>query len=605
MFDIDWKYGFRPFTQGRHGLTGTVRMGSEQVVIKASNHATLTGLHEHTILSAIAPLALPFFPCPLGCKTAVIDLCALDAAPALVSHAYDTVFASTRLLSRHLVPKTAVKAPIDICCMTYFAKAKKVTECVSTLSPHVLASVARQTLHAMATAHVSTSLTHYDLHANNVMVDKCDPDIVIMFDGPVATLVPTHGALARVIDFGFAWCDNLYGEPVTGAVEFQDKGFMPQPDPYADMRVFLSSLASEVCDRVNRENLTTHAEVANTLERLCDHLCTSEQVSRKNGWLKLCTNYLPTKLALAFMLETANTNYNVRATGTHLHVAQLLTALCSYPLDSPQVLRPAYRGFSTQRLLKQMEKLLRLFSGAVLAMLRDKEPPESVLVLVRAIVLQYLKSKKDTPAAFASALTSKLRGRVARAGGERGMLKLHHVLYDLSATLQHILAREFRMRQRALNNMYATCEMPIPGSPAAAEAHMQLLNLIDKELHTPFVYTENTCIVRIPCGKPNCKVSAAVVNTELAHVLNHLSLTCNDGGIEMADVVNEAWARLEPSVVPEEFMPGHPSLVPRSPQPVNKPPPEREDTGNGLRLFDYPNYADEFPRPRGTHALSA
>lgn len=570
--DINWKYGFRPFTQGRHGLTGVILMGDQLVAVKASNHATLTGLHEHIVLSCLAPLQLPFFPRPLGCHTVLMDLCALSAAHTLATSAYNTAFVSSKTSLQSIIPKASVKAPIDICCMTYFSKARKITECIASLRPHMLASIARQTLHVMSTAYAATELTHYDLHANNVMVDRCDPNIVLLFEGPAQCLVPTHGVMTCIIDFGFAWCRRLHGEPITGAVEFQDKGFLPQPDPFADMRVFLSSLTTEVFERMRQNELSTHVDLVEKLDELCDEFCRSDSVSRKNGWLQLCTDYLPVKIAMAVMLENVSRQYRLCASGTHLHVAQLLTALCVYPLDSvTQSTR------STQVLLKHLEHALRAFVGIIVSMMRENEPPQSVLVLVRACVLQYLKCKSQPSDHFAHGMVEKLRSRSTKAGGVQRMGKLFNVMKRISSLLQLVLSRELHMRRNAQTALYKSCGLPIPGTEDASRVHTELLRRVDQKLHTPFVYTVNTKVVRIPYASVDTPC-AACINKDLADKLNSAS-TSEDA---VAQMVLDTWNTLTPCNVPGFGSPP-PSLNPEKSRQA-----EHVKTRTGYDRFDYP-----------------
>jgi hypothetical protein len=80
-----------------------------------------------------------------------------------------------------------------------------------------MASVTYQLIMAVLIARKRCGFVHNDLHWTNVMLVKCDPKLHVLFhyakaDGTrLSRVVPTHGLIPIIIDYGFAYTDDLVG----------------------------------------------------------------------------------------------------------------------------------------------------------------------------------------------------------------------------------------------------------------------------------------------------------------------------------------------------------------------------------------------------------
>jgi hypothetical protein len=109
-------------------------------------------------------------------------------------------------------------------------------------------ALAKQVLMAVVLAQRARHAVHYDLHAENVLVQRCDPARMLVYrlDAHNAVLVPTFGYLAVIIDYGFGRSDDGDGHPMASSVAFTHMGYMsPAYDPFADAKIFLTSLSHD------------------------------------------------------------------------------------------------------------------------------------------------------------------------------------------------------------------------------------------------------------------------------------------------------------------------------------------------------------------------
>lgn len=111
-----------------------------------------------------------------------------------------------------------------------------------------LLSVVKQTLLAAEIARKKVKFTHYDLHSDNIMIGKCDPNSVFLYviDGQYH-LVPTYGMYPIIIDFGFSYTKSTDKAPMNCSLSHTKYGFIQcQEDTHADAKLFLLSVSYEL-----------------------------------------------------------------------------------------------------------------------------------------------------------------------------------------------------------------------------------------------------------------------------------------------------------------------------------------------------------------------
>jgi hypothetical protein len=107
---------------------------------------------------------------------------------------------------------------------------------------------------AIAIAQKEKKFTHYDLHSFNVMIKKCDKDLVFLYklDDDNQFCVPTLGYYPVIIDFGFSYISDMDDGPLWPSLAHTDVGFMSDRfDWVADPKLFLVTVLDKIKDKRN------------------------------------------------------------------------------------------------------------------------------------------------------------------------------------------------------------------------------------------------------------------------------------------------------------------------------------------------------------------
>ena len=113
----------------------------------------------------------------------------------------------------------------------------------------MLYSIVKQVLMGVNIAQKKKQFTHYDLHSNNVMIKKCNKDLVFIFkyDDDNQFCVPTLGYYPIIIDYGFSYVSDMEDKPLWTSLAHTDVGFMSDRfDWVADPKLFLISVSDEI-----------------------------------------------------------------------------------------------------------------------------------------------------------------------------------------------------------------------------------------------------------------------------------------------------------------------------------------------------------------------
>lgn len=123
-------------------------------------------------------------------------------------------------------------------------------------------------------------LTHYDLHASNVLVSMCEPGTGILYrvDEHTFFLVNSHGHIAKVIDFGFSFCEKNAHKELNCTLKHTEKGFLcHQYDHFADLKLFMISIINDL--KTGRRK-----EMMHKVRRICQNVFKRIHVDWDNGW---------------------------------------------------------------------------------------------------------------------------------------------------------------------------------------------------------------------------------------------------------------------------------------------------------------------------------
>lgn len=139
----------------------------------------------------------------------------------------------------------------DVLLMEYIDGGRKLYRYIKNenVTPEILMSLVKQTLLGNIIAGEHTKFTHYDMHSNNVLVKKCQPNSAFFYilDDNRTYLVPTYGYYPMIIDFGFSFNNNNEGKPIGSPLAHTNIGFISSTyDQNADAKLFLTSVSREM-----------------------------------------------------------------------------------------------------------------------------------------------------------------------------------------------------------------------------------------------------------------------------------------------------------------------------------------------------------------------
>ncbi len=117
------------------------------------------------------------------------------------------------------------------------------------INEDILYTIVKQVLMGINIAQIKKRFTHYDLHSNNIMIKKCNRDLVFIYkiDEENQFAIPTLGYYPIIIDFGFSYIEDMDGGPLWTSLAHTDVGFMSDRfDWVADPKLFLITVSDEI-----------------------------------------------------------------------------------------------------------------------------------------------------------------------------------------------------------------------------------------------------------------------------------------------------------------------------------------------------------------------
>lgn len=227
----------KPGKQGQLGIFKT--NNNEEIVFKISQYINYLVYHELTVMQGLKEISTF---CPHFLKGLGMISCKVNAK-------YD----KKQNLNPFVVSN---KYPIhkDILLAEFLDNSSKFYNYIRSekISEEVLYSIIKQVLLAISIAQRQKKFTHYDLHSFNIMIKKCDKDIVFLYkiDEENQFSVPTLGYYPVIIDYGFSYISDMEDGPLWGSMAHTDVGFTSDRfDWVSDPKLFLVSVSDEIFDK--------------------------------------------------------------------------------------------------------------------------------------------------------------------------------------------------------------------------------------------------------------------------------------------------------------------------------------------------------------------
>ncbi len=255
----------KPGKQGLVGLLKPTTGSARRYVFKISQYINYLAQHEGTVMQGLNALA-PY--CPHFCKSVGTITCQVDPRCRKEGNPFS-------IEAKYPIEKDVLLCEhINNSCKFYnYIRSERVAE-------EVLYSTTKQVLLAIAIAQRKKQFTHYDLHSFNVLMKKCNKDVVFMYvlDDENQYVVPTLGHYPVIIDFGFSYIQDMDDGPLWPSMSFTDTGFMSDRyDWVADPKLFLVSVSEEI----KRKRDTKKAR---KLRRIVRNLFHPLGIDWQSGW---------------------------------------------------------------------------------------------------------------------------------------------------------------------------------------------------------------------------------------------------------------------------------------------------------------------------------
>jgi hypothetical protein len=250
---------------GKQGLVGVMESGSHTLVFKISQYINYLIQHELTVMKSLNSI---YDYCPHFCRVIGGIICNVDP----YTDRKENPFIIT------------CKYPIEkeVLLMEYIDNSYKFYNYIK--SPKIpessLYSTVKQTLLAVSIAQKKRRFCHYDLHSANIMIKKCNKDLVFLYvlDSENQFYVATNGLRPVIIDFGFSYVGNMDNGPVWPSLGHTMVGFTSDRyDPIADPKLFLVTVSGEIDEE-------RHSKRSKKLLNITKNLFFNLNIDWISGW---------------------------------------------------------------------------------------------------------------------------------------------------------------------------------------------------------------------------------------------------------------------------------------------------------------------------------
>jgi hypothetical protein len=253
--------------QGKQGMVGLFKVKDSEdtkYIFKLSQNLNFLVYHELTIMQGLSSISNY---CPFFCKGIGSIKCKVEPSRKVKN--------PFTINSKYPIEK-------DVLLCEYIENSSKFYNYIKTkdVNEDMLYSIIKQVLMGINIAQKKKKFTHYDLHSNNVMIKKCNKDLVFIFkyDDDNQFCVPTLGYYPIIIDYGFAYISDMEDKPLWTSLAHTDAGFMSDRfDWVADPKLFLMTVSDEIKDK-------RKSDKSKKLRRIVRNLFYPLKIDIESGW---------------------------------------------------------------------------------------------------------------------------------------------------------------------------------------------------------------------------------------------------------------------------------------------------------------------------------
>ena len=257
----------KPGKQGIVGLFKTKDGDKPKYIFKLSQDINFLINHEVTIMNGLSDIS-SF--CPHFCKGFGSIKCKTEP-----KYKKDNLLNPFDIKSKYPVENEVLLCEfIDKSAKFYnYIRSEKIPE-------DVLYSIIKQVLLAVSIAQKQKKFVHYDLHSFNVMIKKCNKDLVFLYkiDDENEFCVPTLGYYPIIIDYGFSYISDMEDSPLWPSMGHTNVGFMSDRfDWVADPKLFLVTVSDEIKNKRGTNK-------SKKLRRIVKNMFAPLTIDWRSGW---------------------------------------------------------------------------------------------------------------------------------------------------------------------------------------------------------------------------------------------------------------------------------------------------------------------------------
>ena len=226
------------FKPGKQGIVGTFNIKDEkdhsenhtQIIFKLSQYINFLPYHEMTVLDGLQKISYcPNFMKGIGVVKELVE-------PKMIKRANPF-----KIISKYPIFKEIL--------LVEYIDGDKLYEYVKDdyIDEKIKFNIIKKVLCAIIIGQ-KVKFTHYDLHSYNILLKKCDPNLIVLYiiDGK-KYLIPTYGYQPVIIDFGFSYIENMNKNYCWPSLAHTDVGFMSDRfDKWSDAKLFLITVSNEL-----------------------------------------------------------------------------------------------------------------------------------------------------------------------------------------------------------------------------------------------------------------------------------------------------------------------------------------------------------------------
>ena len=459
----------RPGKQGLVGIMTSKIDATKVYIFKISQHINYLVHHELGVMSSLNEMS-DF--CPHFCRSVGAITCDVNAEKKKDGNPFE-------LKSKYTIEK-------EVLLTEFLSKTYKLRNYIYSdkISENILYSTVKQVLMGISISQRLKNFSHYDLHSNNIMMRKCDKDLVFLYiiDEDNQFCVPTHGHYPIIIDYGFSYSKDMDGNPLWASMSHTDAGFTGnRHDAIVDQKLFLVTVSDEI-------NHARNTKKSKRLLNITKNVYSGLKIDWDSGW----DNFTP-KCAVDNVLDRISEYHKISKLFSELeyHCIDIIQTLIILPLEPQkhQNLEISYMGF-----LREFSKIEKEIGSEFFCLYILK----GIVDAARQVRHDYIR--KDTRE---QAIGYFRQATLERIDSVSKFVTLKDIKYEnmLCSLLCFARCSEGLMYE-FMNDLVAEKDKQYSKIPLKSPE--ELFVAIDASIKDPYKFNTNTKVIAIDCNMKKC-----------------------------------------------------------------------------------------------------